>query len=190
MSKTKSTLIDKELNKRIDELADRRKDLEKQEKVLAENVVDALRDIIRGSEYIEAARWHQYTPGFNDGDPCEFTVNDLEVKFSEDLLSEYGNKEKSTDKKKDEDEDEEEEDDVDEDDGWVDSYEVESFLKEKIDVLNHKEIGLLEKQYEAACKLHGVLSSMEGALLDKFGDNIQITVTKKGIETEDYDCGY
>lgn len=30
-----------------------------------------------------AARWNQYTPGFNDGDPCTFRVNDLEIQTKE-----------------------------------------------------------------------------------------------------------
>jgi hypothetical protein len=59
-----------------------------------------------------------------------------------------------------------------------------------MDVLNHKDMAILEDQILALNRLHGTLESMEGELERKFGNNIQITLTKKGIETEDYDCGY
>ena len=33
---------------------------------------------------LEAVRWNQYTPYFNDGDPCEFRVGDLTYKLAGD----------------------------------------------------------------------------------------------------------
>jgi hypothetical protein len=30
---------------------------------------------------VEAVKWAQYTPYFNDGEPCEFTVHDPETKL-------------------------------------------------------------------------------------------------------------
>lgn len=36
---------------------------------------------------IKAASWHQYTPSFNDGDPCYFTVGDFYISTSENLNS-------------------------------------------------------------------------------------------------------
>jgi hypothetical protein len=32
---------------------------------------------------ITGVRWRQYTPYFNDGDPCEFSVREAEVKINE-----------------------------------------------------------------------------------------------------------
>lgn len=32
---------------------------------------------------IEAVAWRQFTPGFNDGEPCEFTIRALDVKWVE-----------------------------------------------------------------------------------------------------------
>lgn len=42
------------------------------------SAVDAILAIPR----VEAIRWSQYTPYFADGDPCEFSVNDLELKVA------------------------------------------------------------------------------------------------------------
>lgn len=36
---------------------------------------------------IKSASWHQYTPSFNDGDPCYFTVGDFYISTSENLNS-------------------------------------------------------------------------------------------------------
>ncbi len=175
MSKTKSTSIDKELKEKIKEFEGKQKELKKAEKALADDVVNALKTIIQSADHIEAVRWQQYTPGFNDGDPCEFTIAELEVKFSDKIIKEFKN---------------EEAEDEDEEGDFIQDYDVENFLKKNMDVLNHDELGRVEKQYEALQKLYGTLSSMEGALRARFGDGIQITVNKKGIETEDYDCGY
>jgi hypothetical protein len=188
--KTKSTSTNKELNAKVKDVEKRQKELASAEKLLATDIVDELKKLVNSSPHIEAIRWQQYTPGFNDGDPCTFSISELEVKFDENVIAEYGNQEKTTLKKV-SDEDEEDEDGPEDDRaGFISDYEVEDFLKKKMDVLNHKELGVLEKQYETLCKLHNSLTSMESELERRFGDGMQITVTKKGIETEDYDCGY
>ena len=171
MSKTKSTSINSELEAKLARFAETQAELKKTEKALVDDVVSVLKEIITTSDYISAARWQQYTPGFNDGDPCEFSVRELQVKFSDSLMAEFNNEEN-----------EEEE--------FVDEYQMKRFLEKHMDVLNHEQLGILEGQLEALNKLHGTLSNMESALETRFGNNIQITLTKKGIETEDYDCGY
>ena len=35
---------------------------------------------------VKALRWTQYTPQFNDGEPCVFNVNDIEVQLNEGVL--------------------------------------------------------------------------------------------------------
>lgn len=39
-------------------------------------------DAILAIPEVHSLRWRQYTPYFNDGDPCEFGVHDLEVKLT------------------------------------------------------------------------------------------------------------
>lgn len=38
---------------------------------------------------IKAATWHQYTPYFNDGEPCEFSVYDLSVTNNEEVAEQW-----------------------------------------------------------------------------------------------------
>jgi hypothetical protein len=166
-------LIDKELKKKLKDFEDKQAEISKAGKTLADDVIGTLKDLITSSNLIEAAQWKQYTPGFNDGDACEFSVMDIEVKLSESVMKEFENQEIET---------------VDEE--FWDDYSLKLFLKKHMDVLNHEQLGLLESQIEAVSELHGVLSGMESELERRFGNNMKITLTKKGIETEDYDCGY
>lgn len=41
------------------------------------------KDFLTKNSVVKALRWTQYTPGFNDGDACEFTVSDLQVFFED-----------------------------------------------------------------------------------------------------------
>lgn len=38
---------------------------------------------------VKAATWHQYTPYFNDGEPCEFSVNDLSVTSNQEVADNW-----------------------------------------------------------------------------------------------------
>ena len=40
-------------------------------------------DALLGVDGVESIVWDQYTPYFNDGDPCEFIIYDVQVKLSE-----------------------------------------------------------------------------------------------------------
>ena len=40
-------------------------------------------------EDVASIRWTQYTPYFNDGEPCEFGVYDLMLRFEDDEKNEY-----------------------------------------------------------------------------------------------------
>lgn len=63
---------------KIEDYLKRKKELEK---LVAENGRDIVKDVI--SEFmtkyptVRAVRWHQYTPYFNDGDACTFTVGNM-----------------------------------------------------------------------------------------------------------------
>lgn len=41
------------------------------------------------SKGVKAATWHQYTPYFNDGEPCEFSVYDLSVTNNEEVAAHW-----------------------------------------------------------------------------------------------------
>lgn len=44
-------------------------------------VVIAVREVFEKVPEVQSIRWQQYTPYFNDGDACEFSVNDPSYKF-------------------------------------------------------------------------------------------------------------
>lgn len=69
------------------------------------NRLDALVEL----KEVDSVRWEQYTPYFNDGDPCYFSVGEARVKFAE-----Y---------------DEGEDDEGDYGDGYLSDYEIDSHTK-------------------------------------------------------------
>ncbi|QDH93987.1 hypothetical protein SEA_EVY_127 [Streptomyces phage Evy] len=52
-------------------------------------LIDAL-DKVLALENVAAVRWDQYTPSFNDGEPCRFSVHTVEVRLEGFEVSEDG----------------------------------------------------------------------------------------------------
>jgi hypothetical protein len=106
--------------------------------------------------------WHQYTPGWNDGDACYFSAHTdcpyiNGVNYDELIY-----------------EDEHEEEEI----------EVEGSAEKPLP-LTKEEAGDLSK------KVVDFLSRFKDHQLEHwFGDGIKITCTRKGITTDSYDCGY
>lgn len=113
---------------------------------------------------VEAIRWRQYTPYFNDGDVCEFGVQDVYVRTA-DTDPEGGDYE----------------------DGFVGAWELRGpgHYDDKYTWVSEGEV---HPAY-AALKALGVISSgaFDHALIDLFGDHAEVTVTKDGIEVEYYE---
>lgn len=53
-----------------------------------EAVQEEFADFFKQYPQVEAVRWQQYVPGFNDGDPCTFSVRESSVLFSADTQPE------------------------------------------------------------------------------------------------------
>lgn len=184
MSKTKSTSTEiKEILSNLKDLGNARSELDKKAAVAGKDAVGILKDLVTANSHILALRWNQYTPYFDDGDTCEFSVNSLEIQF-DDVITGAGDK-AGNKKSKEDDEDEDAESE------WVDFGEYGEDLKEyfekRKDVLNYKDLDELEKAVKAAYDIHEKLQTMESVLLLAFGDHTQVTVTRKGIETDSYD---
>lgn len=170
----KSTLTD--VKGAVKELKKAENEFKKQGKEL----VSKLKDLIRLSPHIEAIRWSQYTPYFQDGDPCEFGVNELEFKFSEELS---GAGDRAANKTRLE--------NYDDSDfygfGEYSDNDLTKFLNERTDILNFKDIKLVEDVVNAITEIHETLSEMDDILKSVLGDHVQVTVTREGIETEEYE---
>lgn len=147
---------------------------------------------------VQAIGWTQYTPGFNDGDPCTFSVHDVDVlvQTSEEILAAYR------------DSDEYEEDEID----WnhinleelygavgeweyVDSvyrckhWRLEDQIKWKQE---HPETCARAEELDTEIeRMKNVLRKFPDEVYQTaFGDGSKIIVTRNGIEVNEYDCGY
>jgi len=163
-----------------------------------------LKEFFKNNESVESVRWRQYTPGFNDGEPCTFGVTDPHLKFKSGVTADFlrenleyyytqetlyqtveepcqwSGRMRSTQKEvgKRPFSDEEQlamiEEGGDEEDGYFESY---SFVKES-------------EVRESLVDLSSVISDSEDILELIFGDGVSVEVSREGIEVDDYDCGY
>lgn len=116
---------------------------------------------------VKKIRWHQYTPYFNDGEPCEFGVNEPAVKLSKKIFGDTSEQ-------------------SDYDDGFVDSY----GLYEYNGGNGYSEDN---KTYEInGVSTKAVYDALQGANWDSFeavakanfGDHAVVTATTEGFEVE------
>ena len=65
--------------------------IEEKKKEIVKNFENILSDLLSKSidKDIQAIRWQQYTPSFNDGSPCIFTISDPEILCSSTFADEY-----------------------------------------------------------------------------------------------------
>jgi hypothetical protein len=158
-----------DIQKRLDEVDKLKKQLVSTEKSIGKDIMKELKKLMTDNPSLEAIKWQQYTPSFNDGDVCEFGTHGPYFKFDETILPR---------------------DKEDEDSGWIVGGEYgdidKDFFTNKSDILNYKTITSLKKAVEEVENLFEKLSTLS-ALQDMFGDGIEVTVTRSGVETEEYD---
>lgn len=120
---------------------------------------DRFKDFFETHPDIQAVLWTQYTPYFNDGDSCTFSVHDFRVLFKEEDGEEI-------------DEDGEEIDVEDEYDGGKSAW---SLTRSADPVL--KQLG----------QELGTLSNIPEDVLESiFGDHVQIKATREGFSVNEY----
>lgn len=125
---------------------------------------------------VTGVRWKQYTPYFNDGEPCEFSVHSLEYLRND-----------------------AKDDDGDYEDGWM--LAASSWLfenphddKDGYKARRRKELsepwGSEEKYVEFNNDFNelddAIQNIPEDVMQDLFGDHAEIIVTRDGIEVEEY----
>lgn len=120
--------------------------------------------------------WRQYTPYFNDGDTCEFSVHGVWVRTTAEVgdVNQYGEEYSDYD--------------LDADyhpslGGYIYGYDEYG----KYTRLGYK--GPDEDRYNRVQALDSAIQSgrYDDALLEAFGDHAHITVNKTGIEVESYE---
>lgn len=138
-------------------------------------IKDALKDFFAHYPAVKSIKWSQYSPFFNDGDACVFSVHEPFVEFNDirylrqEVLPEY-QVEQSWDSLKQEYVTRNAYSDTELLDRWYQSYD----LKEDSDLADH------------LCELHNSLSSIETAMEGIFGNHVEVFCTRDGITVEEY----
>lgn len=146
---------------------------------------DALIKWVTDNPKIEKIYWTQYTPYFNDGDPCIFGVNEIKFKVT-------GAESDESDEDYD-DEDYEEIEDRPWFSIWLSRYNRRTPNEEydyNLKTDYHWETDFLNREEYLACyKIANFLSSEAGEklLLAAFDDHVQVTVSPEGLAVLEYE---
>lgn len=142
--------------------------------------------VVKNGDIIESIAWTQYSPYFNDGEECVFSVNETRVRFNSSSFPEEIR--------------EEIEEGGDYEDGFYDSLDYlflgyesrwnkeRPFTPPKFEL----PIELLTRVREVSSELSQISKLLQdNALSDSmqslFGNHVRVVVTAGGIEVEDYD---
>lgn len=175
----------------IDELLKLKEEYQKRVREEGEGVLKLMfKDFFESNPQIDSVRWTQYTPYFNDGEPCEFGVGDAGVKVkdvnvlrenlrdsrlskdiyeSRESTSRWGGREhvKTGSRPY---TDEELMEGGDREDGYYESWHFKENSSLNVPLGN----------------LNGLLQRSSDILEMVLGDHVQVTVTRDSIETEEY----
>jgi len=110
---------------------------------------------------VKTIYWAQWVPGFNDGDPCTFTLGDINFSPSDwrEIDGPYADDENEDDERK--------------------KFNVPWNLKEVTDAFT---IDLKA--------MNDVICDLEDHLESAFGSHAFVRIHRDGMEVDDYDCGY
>lgn len=151
------------------------------QKVLADNsnkfIQEAFQDFFDDNPWCGAVNWVQYAPGFNDGDPCVFSVHDPNFFVGKcEQAEDFGSQESE--------------------DGWYSTWDLRSHNKceswykpleenweSQRDAIGDKATNWAS---EVFCPLEDIVESL--------GDSVSVTAIRQddGVKVivEEYDCGY
>ena len=131
----------------------------------------AFAEFFKAYPQVKAVRWNQYTPYFNDGEECTFSVNDVHAQFEDTPYDsnedEYGEEGFETAFSA----------------SWrlsEEKYGGDDFDREKM-VKRSDILGV--ERLERALQSEG----MEELLRSVFGDHVQVTITPKKVAIEEYE---
>lgn len=131
---------------------------------------DCLKDFMVVHPQVKAFGWVQYTPYFNDGEPCEFSLHEIGFTLK-DLTEEELNETRY----------------FDDGDHWIGAY-GEYRPKWKPDIHKKQEAdGLTEELFKELVALNKQLRTLEEEMRIVFGDHVKVVVTQKGIEVSEFE---
>lgn len=126
-------------------------------------IKEALKELFAAFPILDSVKWTQYTPYFNDGDACTFSVNDVYIKFSgvtgtrAESVGDWG-------------------------DGWL-NLDYEHEILNEIEQLDEPTKKSLIKTIEL---LNKELQGNEDALYAAFGDHVEVIVDRTNIDAVSY----
>jgi predicted SnoaL-like aldol condensation-catalyzing enzyme len=138
-----------------------------------EAVKELFSEFFGANPEIQAVRWRQYTPYFNDGEPCEFSIHEMYAKPAKAVTAGTGTPvdDDGSNGGEDEDLDDEDEEDGDYKDGFIANYD-DNFPKKS------------KPTFQA---LERAANELEEVLRLVFGDHVQVIATREGFEVEEYE---
>ena len=123
----------------------------------------AFRTFFDAHPTIQAVRWRQYTPYFNDGEPCTFGLGELTYRVAGQTEDDGGDYE----------------------DGFYSRYSLGS----RWDRSRRESVVTDQSAYDLrdACKDFEKEVTDEDVFLAVFGDHVMVTATREGFEVESYE---
>jgi hypothetical protein len=126
---------------------------------------DETKELFERYDWLKEIAWSQYTPYFNDGDSCEFGVNEAYVNGCS--LSYDGKK------------------------LYAETYNSVLFEEEDaeefIESMNEAQLKEFKEVENIAQTLNNFLCSNEDIALMMFGDHVKVSIQRDGVFTEEYD---
>lgn len=121
------------------------------------NLEDMFKEFFEHVPVVKKISWTQYTPYFNDGDPCVFRV------YGPEFLSIWADG------------------DHNDFDGDIDGEDGEFYGE---DVAHQEEVNIYKDRIQG---LNSLINSSEEFFLELFGDGSAVTVSRDGITVEEYE---
>lgn len=137
---------------------------EERKEIINAHLKDALVDLINQHPIVSQVRWVQFTPGFNDGDPCTFSKHENEIDYLVDGVT-YRDAD-----------DVEEEDNLKSAGDFIKKYDAKWNL-----------VWLNKDAQRAHEEINGFLDLFcDGDFEELFGDGVEVIANKDGVEINDY----
>ena len=150
--------------------------IEEKKKQINKNFEDVLGHTLKNiiDENVLGIRWKQYIPSFNDGEPCLFTLSDLEFYLHKDFAKQYGFLSWTS-----------------EDEQHVLDEEMQKYVAGFKWYEQPYKDELLEALPSSFQKIIKLFSTIEPSYFENcFGYNIKISFIKNEFIIDDWDCGY
>lgn len=141
-------------------------------------------DFFQKHPEVRAIVWAQYAPWFNDGDACEFSVNDLELRLDLDKVAEDVRKVLgylSNDDDSDSESHESALKNIDEDESYQNHYIKKAGLQKRR--LTPEERSILDD----FAKLNKTCQEAEDVMELAFGNHVQVCATREGFKISTYE---